>query len=449
MDLDAIFLAYDIRGKVPEQLNSRAAYLIGKALADFLPTAGAVVIGRDMRADSAELADNLAEGIMEQGRDVIDIGQVTSDMIYFGVGSLNTAGGAMITASHNPGGYNGIKLVREGAQGISIESGLEKIKHSAQSETFNASNRKGQLCQQNITEGWGKHVLGFVKDIELSPYKIAIDAGNGMAGAIISTLKRHLPFEITEMYFEPDGTFPNHEANPLKAETLADLQAKIRELNLDCGVAFDGDGDRAVLLDETGEPIQGGIMTAILAEYFLKKTPGATILYNLICSRIVPETIKRLGGKPIRTRVGHTFIKNEMRDHQALFAGEHSNHFYFRDNYNADSGLIAALVALGMLSESGQKLSLLAKRYKIYVQSAEINFEVEDKVAMLEKISLEMKDGTQDRLDGLTVSYPDWWFNVRPSNTESLLRLNVEAKDAESLQENLETIRAIIENKTV
>ncbi len=446
MDLDAIFLAYDIRGKVPEQLNAKTAYLIGKALADFLPTKGAVAVGRDMRPDSGELTDNLVKGLLEQGRDVIDIGQVTSDMIYFAVGSLNLAGGAMITASHNPGAYNGIKLVRERAQGISIESGLRDIKSTIKSGQFKPTAQAGTLEQKQIIDAWINHVLGFVKDMQLKPLKIAVDAGNGMAGAIVPHLEGKVPFKITPLYFELDGTFPNHEANPLKIETLKDLQAKVKELKLDAGVAFDGDGDRAVLVDEQGQPVPGSIMTALLAEYFLKREPGSTILYNLICSRIVPETIQQLGGTAVRTRVGHTFIKNDMRDNKALFAGEHSSHFYFRDNYNADSGLIAAMVGLGILSGSGQKLSQLVQKYKKYIASGEINFEVKDKGGMMKKIAQQFKDGQQDWLDGLTVQYSDWWFNVRPSNTEPLLRLNIEANTEDEVDQKTQQIEAIIKD---
>lgn len=444
MDLDAIFLAYDIRGKVPDELNSETAFLIGKAMADFLPTEGAVAVGRDMRPDSGELAASVARGLMEQGRDVVDVGQVTSDMIYFTVGSKELAGGAMVTASHNPGAYNGIKLVRDRAQGISIESGLTEIRDNIKGQKFKPTNHPGKRQRADVIDAWIDHVLSFVKGIDMKPFKVAIDAGNGMAGAIIPHLEPKVPFKITPLYFELDGTFPNHEANPLKTETLKDLQQTITKNNLDVGVAFDGDGDRAVLVDETGEPVPGSIMTAMLAEYFLQKEPKATILYNLICSRIVPETIKKLGGKAYRTRVGHTFIKNDMRDQNGLFAGEHSSHFYFRDNYNADSGLIAAIVGLGVLSQSGKKLSELVAKYRVYTQSGEINFAVEDKEAMINKISTHFKDGTQDRLDGLTVSYDDWWFNVRPSNTEPLLRLNVEAKDSGTIKAKISEVENLI-----
>jgi len=352
----------------------------------------------------------------------------------------------MITASHNPGAYNGIKLVRERAQGISIESGLRDIKSTIKSGQFKPTAQAGTLEQKQIIDAWINHVLGFVKDMQLKPLKIAVDAGNGMAGAIVPHLEGKVPFKITPLYFELDGTFPNHEANPLKIETLKDLQAKVKELKLDAGVAFDGDGDRAVLVDEQGQPVPGSIMTALLAEYFLKREPGSTILYNLICSRIVPETIQQLGGTAVRTRVGHTFIKNDMRDNKALFAGEHSSHFYFRDNYNADSGLIAAMVGLGILSGSGQKLSQLVQKYKKYIASGEINFEVKDKGGMMKKIAQQFKDGQQDWLDGLTVQYSDWWFNVRPSNTEPLLRLNIEANTEDEVDQKTQQIEAIIKD---
>jgi phosphomannomutase len=345
-DLSNIFKAYDIRGKVGSELNPEVVGNVGKALADWLPQEGAVAVGRDMRPDSAELAAAMMAGLQAQGRDVIDIGEVTSDMIYFAVGDLKLAGGAMVTASHNPGEYNGIKLCREEAKPIGIESGLAEVRDAALSGNFKQSSAQGNSSTQDLSEEWVQHVLSFVDVDKLKPLRIAVDAGNGMAGKIFPELEPYVPWEVSEMYFELDGTFPNHEANPLKFETLTDLIKNIKNNNLNGGVAFDGDGDRAFLVDETGEVLPGNVMNAMLAEYFLDKHPGSAILYDLRSSRVVPETIEAKGGKPVRTRVGHSFIKQVMREQNAPFGGEVSGHFYFRDNFYADSGLIAAVIGL-------------------------------------------------------------------------------------------------------
>ena len=446
MSLDDIFKAYDIRGAVPQDLNEEVAYKVGKALADFLPDQGAVAVGRDMRPDSAELAKAVAKGLTEQGREVWDIGQVTSDMIYFACGHFKLAGGSMVTASHNPGKDNGIKLCREMAKPIGEETGLQKIKGKVAEANFkSAASQPAAIFQKDIIQQWLEHALSFVDISKWPKYKIAVDAGNGMAGAIIPQLAPSLPVSITPLYFELDGTFPNHEANPLKHETLADLISKIKKEHLDFGLAFDGDGDRAVLVDETGVPLSGTVTTAIIAESRLKKYPGATILFNAICGRIVPETITANGGKPVRTKVGHSFIKADMRKYDAPFAGEHSGHYYFKENFYADSGLIGALIAIDVLAQSGKKLSELGSKYHKYQQSGEINFEVADKVSMMKQVAAQFKDGKQDDLDGLTINYDDWWFNLRPSNTEPLLRLNIEASDPATLNAKLLEIKGIIE----
>ncbi len=427
--LQAIFKAYDVRGKVGSELNAPVANAIGKALAVWLPNEGPVAIGRDMRPDSAELATALMNGLMSRGREVLDIGEVTSDMIYFAVGNFGLAGGAMVTASHNPGEYNGIKFCREEAKPIGEESGLFEIRDLAIKNQFEEAGVLGKSTSKEITEDWIKHVLTFIDAGKLKPLRLAVDAGNGMAGKIFPELEPYVPFEVTELYFELDGTFPNHIANPLEPKNLVDLQKTVKENSCDAGVAFDGDGDRAVLVDELGEPLSGTVMTALLAHYFLDKYPGTTVLHNAICGRAAVEAIEKKGGKPIRTRVGHSFIKGDMRKHQAIFAGEHSGHYYFKDNFMADSGLLAAVIALYVLSTSGKTLSELAAPFrKAYVQIPETNFEVQDKEGTLKRLSQEFQDGEQDWLDGLTVSYADYWFNVRPSNTEPLLRLNAEAK---------------------
>lgn len=429
-----IFLAYDVRGKVGTELTPNVVERIGRAMAAWLPAEGAVAVGRDMRPDSADFAEAIAKGLRAGGRDVWDIGQVTSDMIYFAVGKHGLAGGAMITASHNPGDYNGIKLCREGARPIGIETGLAEIRDMAITNRFDAPQKPGEVVKKNVVDGWIEHALSFVDTSNWPKYKVVVDAGNGMAGAIVPHLDKKVPLQITPMYFELDGTFPNHIANPLEPKNLVDLQQKIKETHADFGIAFDGDGDRAVLVDEKGEALSGTVMTAIMATYFLEKYPGSTVLFNAICGRVVEKTVKAHGGHSYRTKVGHSFIKADMRTYDAVFAGEHSGHYYFKDNYNADSGLIAALVAIQALVKSGKKLSELADEYrKASVSIPETNFVVEDKDGVIKKVAAALTDGTQDMLDGLTVSYDYGWVNVRPSNTESLLRLNAEANTQEQL----------------
>jgi phosphomannomutase len=430
-----IFKAYDIRGKVGSELTPEVSEAIGKALADWLPADGKVAVGRDMRPDSAALAEAMIGGLRTQGRDVIDIGEVTSDMIYFAVGSLELAGGAMVTASHNPGDYNGIKLCREGARPIGEESGLFDIRDAVIAQQFKAAAaRPGSVEQQDITEDWITHTLSFIDTTKLKEQRIAVDTGNGMAGKIFPELEPYVPWEVTEMYFELDGTFPNHEANPLKFETLADLIKVIKDQKLDGGIAFDGDGDRAFLVDETGTVMPGNVMNAMLAEHFLGLHPGSAVLYDLRLSHAVPETIRAKGGKPIRTRVGHSFIKQVMREQDAPFGGELSGHFYFRDNYYADSGLIAVVIGLYVAGLSGKPLSKLREYYTTYAGMPEKNFEVTDKTAVFARLKQAFPEHEHDELDGLTIELNNGsWFNVRASNTEPVMRLNAEAKTQNEL----------------
>ncbi len=443
--IDNIFKAYDIRGRVGDELNPETTKKIGLAFSDFLPNPGTVAVGRDMRPDSKDLADGLIAGLIEQGRNVVDIGEVTSDMIYFAVGNLQLAGGAMITASHNPGEYNGIKLCREDAKPIGEESGLFKIRDAIKENKTKPSNKAGSIEEKDISEEWVEHVLSFIETEELSSLKIAVDAGNGMAGKIFPEIEPYLPFEIEEMYFELDGTFPNHIANPLEAKNIVDIQKKIKEDSLDCGIAFDGDGDRAVLIDEKGEALSGTVMTALLSEYFLKKSPGHTILYNAICGRAAKDTIEKNGGQAIRTRVGHSFIKSDMRKYHAIFAGEHSGHYYFKDNYMADSGLIAAIIGLYILSKSKKPLSKLVEPFrKAYFSIQETNFEVDYKEKVIEDIAREFEQYDQDSLDGLTINFDGGWLNIRPSNTEPLLRLNAEASSTEILNKFVNKVKLIL-----
>lgn len=445
--INNIFKAYDVRGKVGTELTPAVANKIGKAVADWLPEKGAVAVGRDMRPDSGELADALIEGLRTQGRAVIDIGQVTSDMIYFAVGNYKLAGGVMITASHNPGEYNGIKFCREEAKPIGQETGLFEIRDAVAGDNFKpAASAAGAIETKDIAEDWITHVLSFVDTAKLKSLHIAVDAGNGMAGKIFPEIEPYVPWEVEEMYFELDGTFPNHEANPLKFETLNDIIKVIKDNELDGGIAFDGDGDRAFLVDETGTVMPGNAMNAMLAEYFLSKHGGSPILYDLRSSHAVPELITAKGGTPVRTRVGHSFIKQVMREQNAPFGGEVSGHFYFRDNYYADSGLIAAVIGLYVAGLSGKSLSKLREFYTKYPSIEETNFEVGDKAAVLTQLKSTFKDKEQDELDGLTVDFGNGsWFNVRASNTEPVMRLNAEARTQSELDQLVAKVTRLVE----
>ena len=447
MDLSTIFKAYDVRGKVGAELNPKSVRDIGYAFGQWLPDAGVVAVGRDMRPDSAELAEAMIAGLRAAGRDVWDIGEVTSDMIYFTVGHFNLAGGAMITASHNPGEYNGIKFCQTGARPVGIESGLAEIRDVVVSGiTEDKSGApSGDYHEKDVIEAWIQHVLGFIDADALKPLKVVVDAGNGMAGKIFPEIEPYVPLDVTEMYFELDGTFPNHVANPIEPENLVDIIARVKQEKADLGIAFDGDGDRAVLIDENGEVLSGTTLTALLAEYFLRANKGETVLYNATCGWVVPETIEASGGKAVRTKVGHSFIKAEMRTHNAIFAGESSGHYYFRDNFMADSGLIAAMIALAVISESDQPVSALANMYRKYHQIPETNFVVEDKDGIIAKLAEGFQGEKQDMLDGLTVYTDTAWFNVRPSNTEPILRLNAEGKQQDSLDQLVAKVTSVIQ----
>jgi phosphomannomutase len=430
-----IFKAYDIRGRVGTELTAEIVERVGQAMAQWLPTAGPVAVGRDMRPDSAELAEAAIKGLLEGGRDVIDIGEVTTDMIYFAVGDGGIAGGMMITASHNPGEFNGIKLCAEEAKPMSLESGLGIIRELVLADKFINAREAGSRSSKDIVEGWVSHALGFIDPSKLTALKVAVDAGNGMAGAIFPTVEKHVPWKVTELYFELDGTFPNHEANPLKFETLAELIKTIRENKLDGGIAFDGDGDRAFLVDETGEVLTGGVMSAMLAEYFLQKFPKSPIVYDARNSHTVPDVVRANGGIAVISRVGHSLIKQMMREVDAPFGGEASGHFYFRDNWYADSGLIAVVIGLYIATLSGKTLSELREQYTHYAAIAETNFSVSNTNTVISRIKQAYKDEKQDTLDGISVFLGNGdWFNVRPSNTELTLRLNVEAGDKARLR---------------
>lgn len=445
-----IFKAYDIRGKVGDELNADVAGRIGRAFAAWLPEhkSNVIAVGRDMRPDSAELAGALIEGVRAQGYDVWDIGEVTSDMIYFVVGHYGLSGGAMITASHNPGEYNGIKLCREEARPVGQDTGLFEIRDAVIANTFTDASKQGSLESKDVVEDWIQHVLSFIDVSKLKEARLAVDAGNGMAGKIFPELEPYVPWDITEMYFELDGTFPNHEANPLKFETLKDIIKTIKENKLDGGIAFDGDGDRAFLIDETGTVLTGGVMSALMGEYFVSKFPGSNIVYDIRNSRSVPKVVSEAGGTPVIERVGHAFLKQKMREVDAPFGGEASGHFYFRDNFYADSGLIGAVIGLYVASLSGKSLSAIREQYTHYAAIPETNFTVKDKDEVLDRIEAAFPGHEVDRMDGLTFVFDnESWFNVRPSNTELVLRLNAEAPTKEELDQLMNKVMNIIEEK--
>ena len=443
MSLSTIFKAYDVRGKVGTELNADVSERIGRAFADWLPQNGIVAVGRDMRPDSKELTEAFISGLRKQGRDVWDIGEVTSDMIYFAVGKYDLAGGAVITASHNPGAYNGIKLYRDHVVAIGLDSGLEEIRDKTLSSNFKPeAAQSGKLEHKDINDDWVTHCLTFVK--ELKPFNIAIDAGNGMAGAILPKILPKLPLKAEEMYFELDGSFPNHEANPQKPENLKDLIQKVKENHLDFGLAFDGDGDRAGFVDDIGRPVLGTDLLSIVAKYYLEKYPGSEIIHEVRTSRATRELIKEWGGKPVRTKAGRVVIGSVMRERRAPFGGETTGHLFFKENYDADSGLIAALVVMQALSDSGKKLSELVNEYRRYVMIPETNFEVSDQGAALDKVRGAFSDKEQDELDGLTVELGSSWFNLRVSNTEPVIRLNAEAETQTELDELVNKIKGLI-----
>jgi phosphomannomutase len=445
IDLD-IFKSYDIRGIYPSELNESAAELIGRAFVQFLGCA-AVAVGRDMRASSEPLFTAFARGVTAAGADVVDLGLTSTDELYFAVGKYGYPGGAMITASHNPKEYNGFKLCREDAIALSAETGVFAIRDLVAAGAFADAARPGRITRRDALPDFTEHCLSFIDRDAIKPLKLVIDCGNGMGGLIVPAIFKHLPVEVIPLFFDLDGTFPNHPASPIEPENMLDVQRAVRDSGADLGAAFDGDADRVFITDERGELVGGDMVTALVAEMLLRKHNGSAILYNLICSRSVPDIITARGGRPIRTRVGHSIIKAVMREQDAIFGGEHSGHFYFRDHYFADSGLIALLVVLELISREGKTVSDLLRPIDTRVRSGEINSRVDDIPAKLAQLEARYTDADEiDHLDGVTVQYADWWFNVRPSNTEPLLRLNVEADSPELLArktaELLELIRA-------
>lgn len=445
MNIDAtIFKAYDIRGTYPEQVNGEIAYHIGAALADYLAPKS-IAVGRDMRVSSNELADHLIRGLNDCGVDVIDLSLCSTDALYYAVGKFGYDGGVMITASHNPSQYNGFKICRKMAEPLSGNHGLGQMLEAIQADRhLNKAASAGVTVRKDIADDYAGHCLSFIDIAKVKPYKIVIDAGNGMAGQTLPPVLEKLPVEVTPLFFELDGTFPNHPASPIELENLVDLQKKIAETKADFGVAFDGDADRMFLVDKFGKQLGGDMVTALVSKSLLAKNPGETILYNLICSKAVPELIEGSGGKSIRTRVGHALIKPLMKKHNAIFGGEHSGHFYFRDFWFADSGLIAFLVCLELISTEGKELHEMVSEIDPYFRSGEQNSRVQSIPDTIAAIKQHYSEGEQDEIDGLTVTFPDFWFNLRPSNTEPLLRLNVEADNEALLKEKTEEILGII-----
>ena len=431
---EKIFKAYDVRGIVPDELDEDVAESVGAAFVR-LTGAPSVVTVHDMRASSRPLAEAFARGATSQGADVIEGGLGSTDMLYYASGSLGMPG-AMITASHNPAKYNGIKLCREGARPVGAETGLIQLRDAAAQGLPPYHGTPGVIVQRDLLSGYASHLKKLVDLSAIRPLKVAVDAGNGMAGHTVPTVFEGLPITVVPLYFELDGTFPNHEANPIDPQNLRDLQRAVIDSEADIGLAFDGDADRCFVVDERGHIVSPSVLTALIAVRELAREPGATVIHNLITSRAVPEIITEHGGIPVRTRVGHSFIKARMAETGAVFGGEHSGHFYFRDFWYADSGMLAALHVLAALGEQDAPLSDILAGYGRYVATGEINSEVADQAGATALVRAEFagRPGvTSDELDGLTITGDGWWFNLRPSNTEPLLRLNLEASDEDTM----------------
>ncbi|MFN8022699.1 MAG: phosphomannomutase/phosphoglucomutase [Acidimicrobiales bacterium] len=446
-DLKSIVKAYDVRGTVPEQMNADVAHALGVGFARFVG-ASTVLVGRDMRPSGEELVDAFSRGVMEQGVDVIDLGLASTDLVYYAAGILD-APGAIFTASHNPAQYNGVKFCLAGARPVGQDTGLTTVRDLAQQVLDGAgplpAATAGSRATRNLLSAFADHVVGFIDTAALRPMRVVADTANGMGGLVVPAVFERIPqLTLEVMYGELDGTFPNHPADPLQPENQRDLQARVVSGGFDIGLAFDGDADRVFVVDETGRGLSGSTTTAMLAATILRQHPGATILHNLICSRAVPEVIRESGGVPVRTKVGHSFIKQVMAETGAVFGGEHSAHYYFLDNFRADSGLIASMFVLDELSRSQSALSIVRKPYERYSSSGEINTQVDDPLAVIERVAASFAHAQQDRLDGLTVDCGRWWFNLRPSNTEPLLRLNLEAPDRNECDQHVVDVLALI-----
>ena len=445
MKTSDIFKAYDVRGTYPDQIDERLARAVGSAFATFVQTPR-VVVARDMRPSGPSLVAAFSEGVRAVGVEVLDMGLASTDFLYFAAGHLDVPG-AMFTASHNPAQYNGIKLCLAGAKPIGVDTGLAQIE--AMTNTFYNEPATAALASTesvDLTTAWVAHVHSFIDVSALRPLKIVADTANGMGGFIVPKVFAALPFDVEIMYEELDGTFPNHPADPLNPANLVDLQRRVLEVGADIGLAFDGDADRVFLIDEKAQPISGSTTTAIVAASMLDRNPGATVLYNLICSKSVPEVIAEHGGIGVRTRVGHSYIKQVMADTGAIFGGEHSGHYYYRNNFCADSGIITAMLVLELLCRASVGLSSLVEPFERYAASGEINTEVASPTATVARITAHLKERgiDVDELDGLSADFDSWRFNLRPSNTEPLLRLNVEALDAEECDLHVGEVLAMI-----
>ena len=447
--LDKIIKAYDIRGLVKNEVTTDFSFALGVAYAKFLEIErepATIVVGEDMRDSSAPLADAFSDGATSQGMDVIRIGLASTDMLYFASGKLNLPG-IMFTASHNPAQYNGMKLCKSGAKPIGQESGLLTIKQLVQ-EGIAISNRPvGSIRKMDLLDDYVTYLIDRFpkKTFKKRKLKVVIDAGNGMAGFTAPSVMKKLNVELIPMYFDLDGDFPNHEANPIEPKNLKDLQKRVKKEKADLGLAFDGDADRCFLVDENADLVNPSSLTALIAVRELKRNPGASIIYNLISSKAVPEIILENGGKPVRSRVGHSYIKSLMAQTGAVFGGEHSGHFYFADFWRADSGMLAALYALAELMDSPKSLSEILESFDRYFSSGEINTQVKDASKSIKLVRKKYEHENEiDELDGLTVSSQKWWFNLRPSNTEPLLRLNVEADSPKLMAEIRDTVLSLI-----
>jgi phosphomannomutase len=439
-----VFKAYDIRGIYPDELDEAGAYAIGRAyVEEFEPKS--IAVGRDMRLSSPSMTEAVMRGAADSGADVVNVGLVGTEMAYFAVGELELEGGIMVTASHNPKEYTGMKIVRRGALPVGGDSGLLEVRTRAMSGAWHQTGRKGTIRQEDIWPQWVERVLSFIDVEAINPLCVVIDAANGMAGVMLPPVLERLPIEAVRYFFDPDGTFPNHEPNPLLPENREFIMRKVTEEQADLGVAFDGDADRCFFVDDTGEFVPGDFVTALLAESILEKEGGGKVIYDVRASRAVPETIERAGGVPLMNRVGHAYIKHRMRKDDAVFGGEVSAHYYFRDFSQADSGVVPFLLLVELISKRGKKLSeLLAPYRERFFLTGEINTPVADVPLKLQEIKERYASGQVTHLDGISVDYDDWHFNVRPSNTEPLLRLNLEALSEELMEQKRDELLDLI-----
>ncbi|MFT4840070.1 MAG: phosphomannomutase [Planctomycetota bacterium] len=438
----SIFKAYDIRGLYPDQIDAKTAFRIGAAMVRFL-SAKRLVVGRDMRTMAPEIADAVIDGMMSQGCDVVDIGLASTPMVYYGIGKIECDGGMVVTASHNPKQYIGFKMCRAEARPLSGDNGIKDIEEMVLNADLSPVGEKGKREQVDLMEDWCAHIAGFARDIK--PMKVCVDYANGMGANESPNIFKRIPgLEIISLYEELDGTFPNHEANPLKESNLDDVRALVKKHGATLGLAFDGDADRCAFVDNEGRTVHADLITVMLARGMLQRHPGKGIIYDLRSSKVVKEEILRLGGRPVRERVGHSFMKETMRKTDCIGGGELSGHFYFAENYFTDCGVLAAIEVLNQLSAEGTTLKESADPLRKYFGTGEINFQVEDKDALMKQIEERFKDGEVDHLDGVTATFSDWWVNVRPSNTEPLLRMCLEADTQELMEQKRDEVFAVL-----